>query len=321
MTETPPDVLPPQWVDIDGTRVHFVHADGPATGPTFVLVHGLGGSLANWDSLTPYLQRHGQVYALDLAGFGRTRTEPGHATVRRNQQLLDTFLRRVVGRQVVLVGNSMGGLIVAAQAARSPGTVTGVVLVDPALPVSPAAPPHPLVTVAFGLYAVPPLGRRFLSGRAARGTLEQQVKDVFTLVTYDLSRVPRWLFDRHVEAARLSAEDPHSTEAFLVAARSILLALGRRTTYNRELGRILVPVLLIHGDRDRLVNVGTARSAAARFPAWTYAEGKDLGHCPMFEDPAWVADHLLAWLGSHPRIARKASAQGSDPVPPSSTSS
>ncbi|WP_050670949.1 alpha/beta fold hydrolase [Luteipulveratus halotolerans] len=314
MTSTPPEPLPSEWADVDGSRVHYVHADGPDDGPTFVLVHGLGGSLVNWDSLVPLLTPHGEVYALDLGGFGLTEVDPAHATVRRNQQLLDAFLKTVVGRPVVLVGNSMGGLISATQAAREPGTVSGVVLVDAALPISPLNRPHPLVSVAFGIYAVPPLGRRFLTGRAARGTIEQQVTEVFTLVTADRRRVPRWLFERHVEAARQHADDASSTDAFLVAARSILLVLGRRTAYVRELGKILAPVLVVHGEKDRLVNVAAARAAVKRFPAWTYAEGAGLGHCPMFEDPQWVADHVRAWLASHPQTTARSARYAADPA-------
>ena len=38
---------PSKWVDLDGP-VHYVDHGGPAGAPLAVLVHGLGGSHANW---------------------------------------------------------------------------------------------------------------------------------------------------------------------------------------------------------------------------------------------------------------------------------
>ncbi|AKU15325.1 alpha/beta fold hydrolase [Luteipulveratus mongoliensis] len=306
MTANEPDRLPTQWIDLDGTRVHYVEAPGPADGPTFVMVHGLGGSLLDWDSLVPLLAQRGHVYAVDLGGHGLTEVEPERATVQGNRALLDRFLRTVVGRPAVLVGNSMGGLVSSLQAGAAPGTVSGLVLVDPVLPMSPKAPSHPLVAVAFGIYAVPPLGRWFLNDRSSKIPPEQLAHEVFKLVTAHVEKVPAWLIDRHVELSRQRQSSLTSNDAFLVAARSILMTAGvRRQTYERDLARILHPVLLVHGDRDRLVNVAAARRLAQWRSTWTYAEGADMGHCPMFEEPEWVAEQVDEWLALHPEIARK----------------
>src|SRR5215211_3801217 len=51
--------LPPsRFADLDGP-VHYVEWDGPP-GRTFVLVHGLGGSLLSWLAVAPGLARHGR---------------------------------------------------------------------------------------------------------------------------------------------------------------------------------------------------------------------------------------------------------------------
>ena len=56
-------------VDLGGP-VHF--ADFGGSGPTMVLVHGLGGSHLNWLAVGPALAARARVLAPDLAGFGRT---------------------------------------------------------------------------------------------------------------------------------------------------------------------------------------------------------------------------------------------------------
>jgi pimeloyl-ACP methyl ester carboxylesterase len=57
-----------------------------------------------------------------------------------------------------------------------------------------------------------------------------------------------------------------------------------------------VPVLLIQGDRDRLVPVAAARAAAEAHPHWTYVELADVGHVPQLQVPGVVATELLSWL-------------------------
>lgn len=294
---TEPVVRTDRWVDVDGTAVRYVEHEGPGSGPTYVLVHGLGGALINWDSLAPMLAERGRVIALDLGGFGLTRVDAQRASVEGNRELLDGFLRALDLPPVVLVGNSMGGMLAAMQAAQAPDTVAELVLVDPALPGHPKHRPHPLVLAVFGVYLVPPLGRRMLRVRAGKVSPERAVRDTFSLVTRDRTRVPEWLLRRHVELARARvAEFGSDADAtFLAAARSVVTTVLKRPAYVRVLDRIRCPVLLLHGTHDKLVNVTAARATAAAHPEWTFAEGRDLGHCPMFEDPSWVRDHILAF--------------------------
>lgn len=293
---TQPALLEDRWVDVNGTSVRYVDHPGP-DGKTYVLVHGLGGALTNWDSLAPMLAEYGRVIALDLGGFGLTRVGAGLASVEANQRLLDGFLRALDLPPVVLVGNSMGGMLAAMQAARAPEIVEKVVLVNPALPGDPRHRPHPLVLAAFGTYLVPPLGRRVTQGRADKITPEHAVRQTFALVTHDRKQVPRWFLDRHVRLAeqRVREFGEEASNTFLDAARSVVLTVLRRPTYSRVLRQVERPVLLLHGRHDRLVNVRAARAAARQHPGWTYAEADHLGHCPMFEDPAWVRDHIVAF--------------------------
>jgi pimeloyl-ACP methyl ester carboxylesterase len=117
-----------------GGPVHAVDYGGRADGPTIVLVHGLGGSHLNWDLFAPVLTPHARVHSLDLPGFGRS--EPGmrQSTVPANVAVLDRFLREVAEEPVVLVGNSMGGMISILETAAAPALVQALVLLDPAVP-------------------------------------------------------------------------------------------------------------------------------------------------------------------------------------------
>src|SRR6266540_5052334 len=92
-----------QWTDVGGP-VHYRDWTGPEEGPTFVCVHGLGGSLLNWALVAPGLSTRGRVLALDLAGFGLSPAAGRSAGVRSSWRLLGGFLRALELPPVVLVG-------------------------------------------------------------------------------------------------------------------------------------------------------------------------------------------------------------------------
>ena len=165
---------------------------------TFVLVHGLGGSHLNWELFAPLLTPAGRVLALVLPGFGLS--EPGErpATVPANVLVLDSFLRQVAGRPVLLVGNSMGGMISILLAARSPESVTGLVLLDPALPPPLTRVRNTAAGAMFLGYALPGVGERLMRARRARLGPRALVHATLRLCGIDPATVPPDLIARSV---------------------------------------------------------------------------------------------------------------------------
>lgn len=281
-------------VDLDGP-VHYVDFGGPDEAPRVVLVHGLGGSHLNWDTFAPLLLPHARVLAIDLPGFGRS--EPGgrRATVCANVHVLDRFLRQVAGEPAVLVGNSMGGMISILEAHAHPESVSGLVLLDPAVP-GPRRSLDPLVAAMFALYALPVVGERFLWLRRARQTPLQRVREMLRLVGVDPDTLPAPVVDRSV--ALLEAREDHAgmDKAYLAAARSLLAQLADPRRYRRAMEGLTRPVLLVHGDQDRLIPVQAARDVARRHPDWRYVELDGVGHVPQLQCPERLADEVLPWL-------------------------
>ena len=299
---TPVDRTAPgesRTVDLGGP-VHYVDyggldAAGPAARPTIVLVHGLGGSHLNWDLLAPLLRPHARVLALDLVGFGRS--EPGErsASVQENVRTLDRFLTEVVGTPAILIGNSMGGMISILEAGERPEAVSGLVLLDPAVP-GPRRSLDPLVALMFAVYAVPFLGERFLRRRRTRQTALARVVEMLRLVGVDPDALPSEVIDRSVTLLDEREDVEGMDRAFLAAARSLVRILVDPRRYRRAMASISVPVLLVHGDRDRLVPVAAARDIARRHPSWRYLELADVGHVPQLQVPERLAEDVLSWL-------------------------
>ena len=168
--------LPPsRFADLDGP-VYYVEWDGPP-GRTFVLVHGLGGSLLSWLAVAPGLARHGRVLAMDLPGFGRTERNGRRSRVRDLRGTLSRFVDEVAGGgPVVLVGNSMGGAISMLEAALEPAAVEALVLSNSVFPWKRGSSlPAPIVVVGFALYELPRVGEWASRQRITRLEAERAV--------------------------------------------------------------------------------------------------------------------------------------------------
>lgn len=293
--------------DLDGPDhdgpVHWIEFEGsgePAGDTTpIVFVHGLGGSHLNWCLIGPELAAGRRAVALDLHGFGLTPGTRTNSTVQRNTRLLDRFVREVVGRPVILAGNSMGGLISILQASAAPEMVRGLVLLDPALPL-PARRPDRQVASQFLMYALPGIGELYLRSVQSRRAPQVAVQQVIELCFADPSRAdPAMVTASIALAAERQGAAGAGAEAFLAASRSLMRVVGPRWRYWGMMASVRVPVLLVGGEADRLVPVASTRQAAARNPRWESVILPGVGHTPQLEVPGEVTGTIQDWLGRH----------------------
>jgi pimeloyl-ACP methyl ester carboxylesterase len=298
-----------RWTDLGGP-VHYLDFGGPDQGPMIVCVHGLGGSAVNWTAIAPLLTDRYRLLAPDLAGHGLTRSQGRGTDVLANRVLLHRFIESVPGSPVILMGNSMGGMISLLEASAAASAVTGLILLDPALPFVPARP-DPLVAALFALSVTPGFGRLMLS-RRRRMSPEELGTRVLSLCCVDASRVPAQVLGHHVEVARQRAAFPEINRDFGASLRSVAATAGylRGQGYRRGIRSITCPVLLLHGERDRLVPVAAARAAARFNPSWSFVVLPDVGHVPQLEASRDTAQAITDWLGSAGRRAAESAASG-----------
>jgi pimeloyl-ACP methyl ester carboxylesterase len=222
--------------------------------------------------------------------------------VAANRVLLHRFIESVPGSPVILMGNSMGGMISLLEASAAPRAVAGLILVDPALPLVPAQQ-DPLVTAMFVLSATPGVGRVIL-GRHRRVSPEVLVASTMSLCCEDDSRVPAEVVAQHVELVSRRAAFTDRRRDLAATTRSVVATLGfRGKAYRRGIRSITCPVLLLHGERDRLVPVAAARAAARANPSWSLVVLPGVGHVPQLEAPQDSARVITEWLGSAGRAA------------------
>ncbi len=277
-----------------GLPVHYIDYGG--NGPAMVLVHGLGGAHVNWMSVGEKLARHARVVAIDLPGFGRTPTEGDSASIHANRALLTRFIDRVMGGPAILVGNSMGGLISLMTAAEAPASVSGLVLVNPALPAAPGGFFDLGVAAIFAGYCLPGVGELLMSGRKALLGSEGSVKQMLEFCCVDAGRVDPAVVAATIALSQERTKTAGGNAAFLSAARSIVLSVLQRGSFAEMIAKITAPALIVHGTHDRLVPLAAAQALAARRPDWTFKLFEDTGHVPQLEHPDAFVATVEAWM-------------------------
>lgn len=283
-----------------GGPVHWVDFGGPGVGEgvPVVMVHGLGGSHLNWVALGPALAGRHHVYAIDLAGFGLTSGTNRSTTVQANAELVARFVREVVARPVVLIGNSMGGMVSLLVTAAHPDLVEGLVLLDPSIPI-PRQRPDFKIAAQFALYATPFVGERYMTVMSKRVSDRQRVQSVVDLCFADPSKADPAVVAAGVELAAHRRHTPGQEAAFLGAARSLMRVLAAPGRYQSLIQGIDTPVLLFHGELDRLVPVAAARAIAASNPKWETEFLPGVGHTPQLEAHEAVHARTARWLSDH----------------------
>lgn len=304
-------------LNADGVEIHADEwlAAAPTAGSSPVLlVHGLGANTLSWEPIAqPLADALGTtVTAIDLIGFGRTRVPERTASIATNRQLVIAVLENL-GPSIVL-GNSMGGSISIGVAARRPDLVERLVLIDPALP-----HPHPGVVdmlryARFAPVMISSLGGRVVRARARLLGPERVVDTSLAWSLHDPTRLDPDLRRRLIALATERYDYAEAPRGYAEAARSLLLYLARGVLADLAVGASGPPILLVHGEHDRLVTLDAARDAAARNAHVDLHVLDGVGHAPQLEDPERLVAVLVAWLD-----ARMSECQSQHPTPASST--
>ena len=123
-------------VRIDGVTLNYFQ-QGPvgraALQPPILLIHGIADNALTWTVVSGQLARERMVYAIDLPGYGRSSMPSGRGFMTLDDMctLVVAFLREVVGRSALVVGNSMGGWLAIKMAWAVSELIEGIILLDP----------------------------------------------------------------------------------------------------------------------------------------------------------------------------------------------
>ncbi|GAA2066207.1 alpha/beta fold hydrolase [Williamsia deligens] len=260
----PLDRTSPLWpgsrVELGGRRLFLrrvPRAREDAPGGRALYVHGLGGSSLNWTDLGEVLAPVADGWAMDLPGFGFS--DPpvdGDYSLHALADSVVAVLEHLGGAH--LVGNSLGGAVVARVAATRPDLVTTLTLISPAFPdLRPRV--RRLSFVPLTLASVPRVGPAVF-GYLGRAHPERQVAQTLREIMVDPSRLGPVRTAQAVEHAVARASLPWAPVALsrtLAALVGSWLWMSGREHW-RAAAAIESPTLVVWGGRDKLVSSAIA---------------------------------------------------------------
>jgi pimeloyl-ACP methyl ester carboxylesterase len=280
------------WVQVDGHRMHCLKA---GLGPDLILVHGLLGTASAWDPAIPRLAEDSTIYAVDALGIGGSDRVPGlDATLDAQAGRLVAFMDQSGIRSADFLATSHGGAVALTLAARHPGRVKNLLLHAPANPYSQLCDPlinfyltglgtwfaHRIASLPEPMQALA-LGRMYGDPSQLRdGSLGKYIGSLRVpgTVDYVLSILSTWFADM----AKLETDLEHVRQ---------------------------FPTLLLWGDRDRAVSMGSGQRLRRCFDQVEFQVLPGTGHLPYEECPETLARLVNSFLSNKREGTREAGPQ------------
>jgi pimeloyl-ACP methyl ester carboxylesterase len=271
-----------RWVQVAGAPVNVIDL---GEGDPMVFIHGLSGSWVNWLENLPHFARSHRVIAMDLPGFGHSPMPADEISIAGYGRIVDELLTALDAERAVIVGNSMGGFIGAEVAIQFLTRVEKLVLISAAGLSIEHQRNEPALRLLERLDNV----LIFTGGWAATRS-------------ETLTRRPKM----RRQLMKLVADRAEALPAPLIAEQikgsgkpGFVPALDALSDYpiRDRLGEIECPVLVVWGEKDRLVPVRDAYEFGRLIPQARVVVWPDTGHVAMLERPAAfnaLVDEFLA---------------------------
>lgn len=252
---------------VDGLQLHYEH-DGQGT--DLVLIHGLGGTLHDWDRFIPDLSRYHRVLRWDARGFGASGKPPGPYSPQLFARDLAGLVRSLGIPRIHVAGISMGGVIAQRFTLDYSDLVSSLTLMSTSSEVGAAAQKAWEKTADIIEQRGFSSSTEFAQRVFAPSFVQSAPHEVQTMVE------------------RTARNDPR---AYAAAARAI-----GAYNWTAELERIQVPTLILQGREDQLTPPGGSVKLSRGIPRSRLLMIPDCGHVIPVEKPELFQHTLLAFL-------------------------
>jgi 3-oxoadipate enol-lactonase len=241
-------------------RFGYEAAGDPASRP-LVFLHGIGGAARAWRGQVEVYSDRYRTVAWDMPGYGGSAPLPT-VSIAALADALQDFLRQIGATKPILVGHSIGGMIVQQLLAKSPDIAGAVVLTQ--------------TSPAFGK----PDGdwqKSFINARL--GPLDRGE----TMISLAPSLVKELVGDNPDSSGMQIARECMAAvpQATYRATMLALLGFDQRSA----LKSIAVPTLVLSGSKDNNAPAPMMTKMASYISHATYVELAGVGHLANLERP------------------------------------
>jgi cis-3-alkyl-4-acyloxetan-2-one decarboxylase len=211
-------------------------ASDRGTGPIVVLIHGVASSSVTFQNVLPLIEGRHRCIAIDLLGFGDSPIPAGaeYTLAEHVAAISRTIDSLKLRANFTLVGHSMGALIIARYAARTPRNITKVVLVSPPI---------------------------YLSPEELSGAIDRRVMDIH-LKAYQYFRTNKEFTIRHAQFVERLLPIPKAMDinarTWEPFVKSLEHAIESQTTLS-DIAAIRSPIELVVGSLDEFQSVGVMK--------------------------------------------------------------
>jgi pimeloyl-ACP methyl ester carboxylesterase len=268
-------------LELDSTTLWY---DVTGSGPPLVFVHGGWSHARAWQPQIDYFADGYRVITLDVRGHGRTGGgDGGRYSINLFADDLEEVFDHVDVDRPLLVGLSLGAMVVQAYLARHPDRATGAVLAGPARSMPPVDLPRRLKPFVSPLPALASM----LSVGGSEATFR------WLLASSRATTGGPWLaVDPAVRARAIDTGGDVPPAEF----RKIFAALYRFDP--PDLGHVSTPVRVIYGDHESPLVKHQAGQILSALPRGSLTEIPDAGHLVNLDQPhvfnATCAEFLTA---------------------------
>jgi abhydrolase domain-containing protein 6 len=264
-------------VQIQGQNMAYLERTGK--GETIVLIHGFTGNKDHWTRFVRYIPKDYRVIAFDMPGHGDS-DKPLYKTYSIDfmASSLDQAVTAMGISKFHIAGNSMGGWISILYASRNPNKVITLCLVDNGGLQDHSPQPSDLqLALLKGQNPLIP---------ASREEFDELLKYAFYKKPFMPWPIISVLADKDIASFDLNKKiwKEFSTQS---------------TDIYPLLADLNLPVLVIWGDKDRMLHMSTTEILKKSLPNSEIVIMKDCGHMPMMERPQETAGYYVSFLNKH----------------------
>lgn len=240
----------------------MIHHKVFGEGLPLVFIHGFCESEEIWTSFIPKISKEFQVVTIDLPGFGKSDLSKSAISLEEIAKEINEWLDKNGFQNSVLMGHSLGGYVTLAMVAQNAELFSG-----------------------FGLI--------HSTARADTAEKKQNRLKVISFVeehgikAFMDSFIPGLFYDKEnasIEFAyQIALQTPKQT--FI----SYTKAMAGRPSTESVLANSDVPILMIGGEKDTVIEISSLEEQASLNPLISFHKLPGVGHMGMFEDAERLA--------------------------------
>ena len=253
--------------------LRFSYLDG-GTGEIILMIHGFGANKDSWNRFARYLTDSFRVIAIDLPGHGDSTSDDEWKYDFESQvSRLSTFIDRIGIDRFHIIGNSMGGVIAINYTHQNPERTITLGLMNSGGVLSPTKSEY-----------------MHLLEKGINPLLVNSRDEFDNMLAFVMAKPPYipWFVKDAVYEQYMKRQSINE---------KIFRDISTQETIKTSLlSKVDIPVFIIWGKQDRVLDVSSVAKLEKSFPRSYSVILEDAGHAPMVEKPKTSAAHYTKFL-------------------------